>query len=82
MGREFFDVENTQSSALEDGLAGEKRQVAKVLMIDCIELNFVQQVQNMRKFKSRNTLILQKQRKSGYEVIDIGNMCQHIVCDD
>ena len=82
MGREFFDVENTQSSALEDGLAGEKRQVAKVLMIDCIELNFVQQVQNMRKFKGCYALILQKDLKSRNEVVDIRNMGQNIVCDE
>ena len=82
MGREFFDVENTLSSALEDGLAGEKRQVAKVLMIDCIELNFVQQVQNMRKFKGCYALILQKDLKPRNEVVDIRNMGQNIVCDE
>ena len=51
-------------------------------MINRIELIFANQIQQVRKFKGRNTGLLQEYRDPRDEVVDIRNMREHIVGND
>ena len=51
-------------------------------MVDRIELVFLDQTLQMRKFECYDTFWLQKQANAGHEVVEIGNLRQHVVADD
>ena len=51
-------------------------------MVDRIELVVLDQTLQMRKFERNDAFGLQKQADAGHEVVEIGNLGQHVIADD
>ena len=79
MRRQFLDVESDKTVRGQNALHRHEREIGKVLVIDRVELQFADEVQDVRKFEGRDAARLENFRKSGDEFADIGNMRQHIV---
>src|SRR3954447_6602676 len=82
MGCELFDVKNSKAMLVGKPLNGEEGKIREMLVIDGVKLILLDQPLEVRKFKSDQSHWRQQVRHARGEVMEIRNLCQHIVTND
>src|ERR1700683_3663893 len=78
--RQSLHVVDAQSVACKNLVDDKKRKIRKMLVIDRVELPFLDQTQQMRKFKSGGPGRFQQHLEAHQEIMQVGNVGEHIVC--
>ena len=81
MGRQLLHVEQPQAMSGEDLLDHEQREIGEMLVVDRVELGILDQPRQMRELHRQDTVLRQQMREAGDEIVEIGNMGQHIVAE-
>src|SRR5580698_1898641 len=82
MGSELLDVKYPQSMPARETVHRHQRKVREVLMVNRVELIFLDKPLEMREFECDHPLRRQQLRHSRSEVVEIGDLRQHVVADD
>src|SRR4051794_39769478 len=82
MRGKLFDIEHSESVTSEDLLHSHEGQVREMFVIDGIELSFLHQAQQMRKFERDNSVRLQGDLQTFGERVQIGHMRIDVVADE
>ena len=82
MGRQFLDVEDFHAVQPCSDLHRKQRKIREVLVVDRVELVLRDQGRNMRKLQRHDALGLEDMLHAAQEIVDIGDLCQHVVGDD
>ena len=82
VGRKFLDVEYLEPVTAGEPIDCHERKIREVLMIDRVELVFIDQALDMRELECDHPVRGKQVRHACREVVKIGNLRQHIVADD
>jgi len=81
MGAKPLDVEDRKTVPGGHALHRQKRDIAEMLVIDGVELDLLNQPQQVRKLHRQYPGRLQEQGQAGDEIVEIGNVGEHVVAD-
>src|SRR5579872_4777274 len=79
MRGQFFDVENSESVSFENPKSSQHGKIRKMFVINRVELIAFNETQQVGKLQRQNAVGLQQNLKAFDEVIQIWDLCKHIV---
>ena len=82
MGGKLLDIEYLEPVTAGKPIDRDKRKIREMLMIDRVKLVLLDQALNMRKLERDHTVRGKQVRHPCSEVVEIGNLRQHVVADD
>ena len=77
----FLDVEDAEAVGREDAARSGEREVREVLVVDRVELVLFDESREVRELHRDHTVGLQQQLDAGDEVVEVGDLGQHVVPD-
>ena len=82
MRRQLLDIENSKPMASRHAFDRHERKVRKVLMVDGIELVFLDQPLKMGKLECNHAIRRQQDLHTRNKIVEVRDLRQHIVADD
>src|ERR1700741_1347646 len=82
MRGQFLYVEDLEAVPGGHHVDRGEREIGEMLMIDRVELVFVDEPLDVREFKGDHPLRLEQERHACHEVVEVWNLCENIVADD
>jgi hypothetical protein len=77
--REAFDVMNLEAVASCELVESREREIAKVLVVNRVELAVLDEVAHVRAFDDRDSTAVEHRRKTGNDTIQVGHVREDIV---
>ena len=82
MGGKLLDVDQLELVPGREPLDRDQGEIRKVLMVDRVELVLGNQPLEVRELQRDHAFRFQQPRHTRYEIVEIGNLSEHIVADD
>src|SRR4051812_12269066 len=82
MDVQSLHIENGQPVPPEQRLERRQAEIKHVLVINCVELGFFDEIRGVRKFKNDAAIGFEQGAEACDKIVCVGRMCEHIVSHD